>query len=330
MVVAFTPDSMMNSKELTNLLHIRCGSDLAQPLQVSGIGGSYLAWVDPVCDGPTPEGLTEETYRATRARFIAERYGEILAAVLGQLIDQDRTLARADDYGEAVIWVEHDLFDQSILVRLLARFADHPHRALSLVQADDFLGHQSPEVLARLFEARRRVTVPELKLAGYLWELWCAPDPRPLEALSIILDDPERKPDGVCLPYLAPAIRRHLANLPGVRDGLSMTERFALRAVADGAETERAIFASLCAQEAAAWLGDTMFFPVLRDLCRAPFNLLEQSDGRYRLTPVGGAVVMGQMDAMQFGGKTRWVGGCALESPPQFRWDEQEERVVAV
>lgn len=320
----------MNSKELAPILHIRCGSDLAQPLRASGIGGDFLAWVDPVCDGPTPEGLTEETYRATRARFLADRYGEILAAVLGQLIDQDRAIVRADDYPEVVIWVEHDLFDQSILMRLLAWFADHPHRALSLVQADDFLGHQSPDALAPLFAARRRVTVPELKLASYLWELWCAPDPRPLEALAIILEDPDRKPEGVALPHLSAAIRRHLANLPGLRDGLSQTERLALRAVVNGAETERAIFASVCAQEDSAWLGDMMFFPVLRDLCRPPISLLEQSDGRHRLTARGGAVVMGQMDALQFGSRPRWVGGCLLETPPQFRWDEAEERVVAV
>lgn len=320
----------MNSKELTNVLHIRCGSDLAQSLRESGVGGDFLAWVDPVCDGPTPEGLTEETYRATRARFIADRYGEILAAALGQLIDQDRALARADDYREVVIWVEHDLFDQSILMRLLAWFADHPHRALSLVQADVFLGHQPPEVLAKLFATRRPVTVAELKLAGYLWELWCAPDPRPLEALATILDDPAHKPDGIALPHLSRAIRRHLANLPGLRDGLSLTERLALRAVANGAETARAIFTSVSAQENAAWLGDTMFFPVLGDLSRAPFNLLEQADGRHRLTALGGAVVMGQMDALQFGSRSRWVGGCLLETPPQFRWDEAEERVVAV
>ncbi len=320
----------MNSKELTDCLHIRCGTDLAQPLQAAGIVGDYLAWVDPVCDGPTPEGLTEDSYRATRARFIADRYGEILAAVLGQLIDQDRQLARADDYAEVVIWVEHDLFDQSILMRLLAWFAEHPHRGLSLVQADDFLGRQTGAALARMFAARRKVSIAELKLAGYLWELWCAPDPRPLDALATILDDPERRPEGVALPHLSAAIRRHLANLPGVRDGLSMTERLALRAVADGAETAPAIFASLCLQEPAAWLGDLMFFPVLGDLSRAPFNLLDQADGRYRLTPLGGAVVMGKLDAVQFGSRPRWVGGCGLETPPQFRWDEQEERVVAV
>jgi hypothetical protein len=321
---------MMSSKGLHDFLHIRCGSDLAQPLQKAGLPGAYLAWVDPVCDGPTPEGLTDETYRATRARFIADRYGEILAAVLGQLIDQDRALARADDFAEAVIWVEHDLFDQSILIRLLAWFADHPHRALSLVQSDDFLGRQTPEALTRLFAARRRVTVSELKLGGYLWELWCAPDPRPLEALATILDDPARRPEGVSLPHLPAAIRRHLANLPGTRDGLSMTERLALRAVADGAETAAAIFASVCLQEPAAWLGDMMFYPVLRDLSHPPFALLEQADDRYRLTPIGGAVVMGQMDALQFGSQPRWIGGCVLDVPPQFRWDQQEERVVEV
>lgn len=318
----------MNSNMLHDCLHIRCGSDLAQSLQKAGIAGEYLAWVDPVCDGPTPEGLSDDSYRAVRARFIADRYGEILAAVLGQLIDQDRALARADDFAEVVIWVEHDLFDQSILVRLLAWFADHPHRALSLVQADDFLGLQMPQTLSQLFAARRRVTVSELKLAGYLWELWCAPDPRPLEALATILDDPARRPEGVALPHLPSAIRRHLANLPGTRDGLSMTERLALRAVADGAETAGAIFSSVCLQEPAAWLGDMMFYPVLRDLARAPFALLEQADDRYRLTPIGGAVVMGQMDALQFGSVPRWVGGCALDSPPQFRWDQQDERVV--
>ena len=36
------------------MLHIRCGHDIEESLRAAGIPGDFLAYTDPVCQGPTP------------------------------------------------------------------------------------------------------------------------------------------------------------------------------------------------------------------------------------------------------------------------------------
>src|SRR5262249_27906301 len=62
------------------------------------------------------------------------------------------------------------------------------------------------------------------------------------------------------LPFLGPALRRLLEELPAPRDGLSGTERRMLRAIAAGAATPMAAFRAAQDLEAAPFLGDAWFF----------------------------------------------------------------------
>ncbi|MFD2262758.1 hypothetical protein ACFSM5_07645 [Lacibacterium aquatile] len=303
------------------ILHIRCGDDLRAKLPDAGIVGDYLKWCDPLCDGPTPLEVPNDDWYSFRAKWISARYGDVLAAVMGDLMQQDQGLFEARLYDKVVIWSEHDLFDQSILARLLAHFAERPHPGLHLIDHPDYLGSLEPGTLANLYVKAQPVTDQQLRLGHLVWDAWRDPSPR---ALAEIANSEQQ-----VLPNLQGALRRHLANLPGVTDGLSMTERLALQAIADGATTASEIFKSVGRAEPALWLGDTMFFPILDDLAQGPLSLLEKRGGTYKLSPVGGAVVMGQADATRFLGRERWVGGVQLSPVPEWRWDERTLRLVA-
>jgi hypothetical protein len=303
-----------------SILHIRCGDDLRQSIPAAGLGGDYLKWCDPLCDGPTPEEVPNDDWYGFRARWIADRYGEILAAALGDLMAQDEGLYGAGRYDKIVIWSEHDLFDQAILARLLAHFADRPHPGLHLIDSPRHLGPLGPSELENLWQTARPVSDLQMRIGKAVWEAWRLPIPLPLADLA---------DTGLAgLPHMAAAIRRHLANLPGSRDGLSLTERLALQVIADGAELPGRIFARVTRLESAAWMGDSMFYPVLEELGRGPFPLLEKKNGGWHLTALGGAVVMGQTDATRFIGRERWVGGVFLTADAEWRWDENRQRPV--
>jgi hypothetical protein len=302
-------------------LHIRCGDDLRGKLPEAGIAGDYLKWADPLCDGPTPIEVPNDDWYGFRARWIAARYGEILAAVLGDLTEQDQGLFEARNYDRVVIWSEHDLFDQSILIRLLAHFTERPHTGLFLIDADDYVGSRSPADLADLYRTAQPVSDQQLRLGHLVWDAWRDPSPRALGEIA--------NSEQTALPHLQGALRRHLANLPGLLDGLSMTERLALQAIADGATKAQDIFAAVGRAEPALWLGDMMFWPVLQDLTSGPLSLLERRGDSFKLSPIGGAVVMGQADATRFMGRERWVGGVQLSPVPEWRWDERAHRLVA-
>ncbi len=299
-------------------LHIRCGDDLRAPLAGADLPGDYLTYLEPLCDGPTPDHWQGDDWTRERALWLADRYGEILASILGHYAHQQEMLGRLASYEEVVLWFEHDLFDQSVLIDLLTRLPAHP--AVTLVQADRFLAPMTRRELRGLYRRRQPVSEAQITLARTAVSAWRAPDPTRLAMLAGRVD--------LALPHLASAIRRHLANLPGVDDGLSMTERLALRAVADGAVTDGQVFTKVSQMEPAAWLGDIMFFPVLRDLAGGMRPLLAQEGGRWTVTPAGAMVLMGQADNQVLNPRDRWVGGIHLTNPPAWRWDWRNDQVV--
>ena len=77
------------------------------------------------------------------------------------------------------------------------------------------------------------------------------------------------------LPFLTPALRRFLEELPAPRNGLSRTEATALSAIA-GRDRKRAsdLFRRTIAAEEAAFMGDVSFFPMLHDLAVAETPLI--------------------------------------------------------
>ena len=147
------------------------------------------------------------------------------------------------------------------------------------------------------------------------------------------------------LPLLAPALGRLLEELPASRDGLSTTERTALRALAEGAPTPAAAFVAAQELEQAPFLGDTWFFRALAELGRGSRRLVETRDGEelplppplgdgrlfagapVRLTRDGERALAGEADRVELLGVDRWVGGTHISrmrsgagTPPHSGW----------
>jgi hypothetical protein len=141
------------------------------------------------------------------------------------------------------------------------------------------------------------------------------------------------------LPFLGPALRRLLEELPAPGDGLSGTERRALRAVAEGATTPVAAFLAAQNLEAAPCLGDAWFFRALAGIGVGPARLVETQAGDplppppplgdarafarlpLRLTGPGERVLDGVQDRVALLGLDRWLGGTHLTAAAPWRWD---------
>lgn len=327
---------------MSRMLHIRCGHDIQPTLVEAGIPGEYLAWADPLSQGPTPAHLEGDAWYDVRARFIANAYGEQVDTVRRQLASMDQRLATFRDFRDVVLWFEHDLFDQVILARLLAWFStrDLGSTRLSLVTLNAHptgerffgLGSLGPEQLRAIFPSRVPVTVEMLMAGARAWAAFRQPEPLTLD--SIIRNPP------VALPFMATAMRRHLQELPWVRDGLSATERRALTSLNRGPATAVAIFTSVQESEEAPWMGDIMFFHVVAMLAAEPAPLLtstlpwpESRDAfggsELRLTTEGSGVLAEKRDAVELRGIRRWVGGIELNGTRSaWRWNERESRPV--
>lgn len=270
------------------MLHVRCGDDILDSLRRAGLPGERLSWADPLAEGPVDAGVEGDAWYERRAEWLSRRHGVPRDQALARLRAQDEVLARARDEDEVVLWFEHDLFDQVILARLLAWFDQYGGTArLSMVDVEPCLrdiegfrglGQLGPDPLARLFDARRRVTAEQLALGSRAWAAMRDPHPGGLE--EILAADTE------ALPYLRDAVvRLCLERRPG-GDGLVLSERLALEVVRDGARTAAEAFNAVQDREAAPWMGDTSFWAVLGDLAAHDPPLLETGTGPWPRRPL--------------------------------------------
>lgn len=319
----------------TATLHIRCGSDLQAPLREAGFSGDFLEYSNPICQGPV---IDDPGWLQYRAAFIAEAYGDLIGRDLSQITQGSEQAehdlhSAAHRYDRVVLWFEHDSYDQLVLARCLAQFAETPPRRLDLISIDHFpgaarfigLGQLPPEALHLLWTQRQPVTARQLQAGASVWRMLRAPDPRPLAAVTSTLPE---------LPHLAIAVRRHCQELPWVHDGLSLTERLVLQILADGPKPIGEIFGILMHErEPLPWLGDIMLLHILRDMARARQAVFESSftgdDRRWpheclTITDLGRAILAGQVDFLSLQPPERWVGGVRIVPVlPCWRWNDQ-------
>jgi hypothetical protein len=243
-------------------------------------------------------------------------------------------------YERIVLWFEHDSFDQLILARVLAAFAAfRPLPTTELICIDRFpgisrfigLGQLSPAELRSLWEDRSAVTASQLRLGRAVWDALRDPSPLALHAIA-----GRATP---ALPMMAAALTRHLQELPWTGDGLSLTQRLALVQLSRGKKTLSALFvAAQGAAEPLPFLGDVMFWSILRDMqrvARPPFDV-EAGSARRRwpqrvlsLTATGRRLLVGELDWISLSPPERWVGGVRIAAGvPPWRWSAEQGRPV--
>ena len=224
-----------------------------------------LSWQDVLHEGPVP-ALPRQQLLRTRARFLADCGWGRQQALLSSLERRDRQLLEALRDGlQVVLWFEHDLYDQLQLLDVLA-LAHSAEAAPELIVIGSFpgkpsfagLGELTASELETLWPSRRQAAPAALEAAASAWAALQAPEPTALAEWATR--------ETAQLPFLAPALRRLLEELPAPADGLSRTERSALQAIAAGARTPPASFVAAQRLEEAPFLGDAWFYRALSAL----------------------------------------------------------------
>ena len=324
------------------LLHVTNGACTTMTLETAGIPGATSIWADPLYDGPVPAGLDDDALTAVRMQHHAPN-------VAAADSDNDmrrwrRVIAQHDAYDELVLWYEHDLFDQLILIQLLPFVRAHvpASKPVSLICIGSFpgranfkgLGELHPGELASLFPTRQPVTPAQYDLAARAWQAFREPTPEPLDALVGGREDAgggSKDPQlrTWALPFLARALRRFLEEYPWTRDGLSRTERRLLTLAAAGQADWPASFPRMHVGEDAYYISDTSHAELAETLATTAPPLLTSSMQFPSLTQEGRDVLEGRADRVTLCGIDRWFGGVHLQghSVP-WRWDGERGRIV--
>lgn len=162
------------------------------------------------------------------------------------------------------------------IIQILARLAefDVPAERITLICIGEYagiarfggLGELTAEQLRELpfTNACAWLTPAALHLATQAWAAFRSPTPDGLREIAA-----SRLGD---LRFLGEAFDRLSREYPAKRDGLSLTERRLLAAVAKGAPNAGAAFVRASARETRPYLGDTSCFTMIERLarCREP------------------------------------------------------------
>lgn len=328
-----------------SLLHITNGESAGNTLRQTALGGAVLSWQDVLHVGPVP-ALPRQKLLRTRARFLADCGWGSRQALLSSLERRDRAVLEAlrDGIG-VVLWFEHDLFDQLQLLDVLA-LAHTAEVEPELIVVGSFrgkpsfrgLGELTADELETLWPTRIPAARATLDAAAAAWAAFQAPEPAALAAWATR--------ETPALPFLGAALRRLLEELPAPLDGLSGTERRALRAVASGALTPPDAFVAAQQLEDAPFLGDAWFYRSLAAVGQGDLRLVETDEGaplppppplsdgrqfagiRLRLTSTGERVLRGEADRVELVGLDRWIGGTHVTRDNLWRWDVGELKLA--
>jgi hypothetical protein len=234
-----------------------------------------------------------------------------------------------------------DIAGQLQIAEILARLADLgvPAERITLICIGEHagiarfggLGELTAEQLRELphTDACARLTPEALELATRAWAAFRAASPEGLAAVAAArLGE---------LRFLGEAFDRLSREYPAERDGLSLTERRVLAAVADGAPDAGAAFTRAAARETRPYLGDMTCFGRMDRMAQGPHPLLHldppgrpvQRSTGVRLTDTGVQVLAGQADQIALNGIDRWIGGVHLQGHHvPWRWDDGTETIV--
>jgi hypothetical protein len=319
-------------------LHIRCGADIRDKLRVAGFIGDFLEYSDPVCEGPVPDtpDLTE-----IRAGYLTAGAGRFMGFTRDQCLAglraAEQRLAAAHRYDRVVLWFEHDSYDQLILARCLSRLAERPLPAcLELICIDrhpdvprfNGLGQLEPAALAGLWPSRQTVTPAQIALGQAIWAALRQPEPTALQAIA--------ESGTQALPIAAAALWRHLEELPGMVDGLSLTQRLVLTILAEAPTRIGRVFSAMVGgREPLVFMGDIGLLVTVEAMARTnpPVLTIEAGEQPFprvaSITATGRAVLSGATDFLSLHPPERWVGGVQIESgQPAWRFDTSGRRVV--
>jgi hypothetical protein len=326
---------------MARYLHVLNGDCTAEPLRASGLEGDLTVWADVLWSGRLPDTEDPEEWRRVRAGYLDGVSLASLEEAQATMRAWQAPLDRWREYQEIVFWLEHDLFDQLLLVRHLGWLANQRPESgrFSLICIDRFpgvepfhgLGQLEAGQLLSLFPQRRPITGPQLALGRRAWQAFTAATPFHLQQLA---DTPSAD-----LPFLAGAVQRYLEEYPAVGTGLSRTESTIMETLAQGSSSPERLFLAVQAREERVFMGDLSFLEILQGLASPEAQLIQLAvepaqtalpPGMVTLTPLGRRVLASEVDRVPLTGIDRWHGGVHLHGRTvPWRWDPLQARIIA-
>lgn len=314
-------------------LHVRCGHDIQPRLNQAGFQGEFLPMIDPLCIGPIPANDTN--FIAIRANYIVETLFPVMGKegkvtdVANAEYDSLKTLLN-EAFERIVFWVEHDSYDQLMLLRALNLLPHNAATVIEIIEINDFpgagrfigMGQLPSEALRSCWKNRKPVNRELLAQSTSAWNALRANTP---DVLIRLLHQHSLD----CFPNLSNVITRHLQELPNTLTGLSLTQSLGLSVLQQHSTSIsfHTWFNDYQTLEPLPFLGDVMFYALMLPLSqlKKPLFIIDEASKPYHsqhftITSEGIACLSGEFQRLP----DYWVGGIFIAQQEYWSWDHQD------
>lgn len=322
------------------VLHIFVGDNTAGTFKKTGIPGDILVWHESYINGPLDRDMDENVFDMRVQYF--DKFGPGRELYITSTKHQQELLNSINKYDKVIIWLEHDIFDQSALVYLLNWFSgkavsNYQFRMISTNQfagIENFkgLGQLNADQLSSLWGTQETITTEQLESGRKAWLAITSNNPR--DILDFIEDCDNS------LPYLKTALKEFISLYPSTENGLNSIEQIIMEQVGkkEGLKAVHYCGDFLNNFDNIAF-GDWHYLIYMYELTIGK-NPLLQVEGdlislikfgdqvvrdhncRVFLTEVGKKVLDGKEDAIKANGIDRWIGGVHLSGDSKiWRYD---------
>ncbi|NOZ89922.1 MAG: DUF1835 domain-containing protein [Epsilonproteobacteria bacterium] len=308
---------------MNKILNIVNGDAVSNRLKESGIADTFIPWGDFLHDGPVPEALSLEELSKVRAKFISQKGLGEFSDIYKEFQKRDKMLKTFKEYNKIFLWFENDLYDQLQLIQILdwfAKFASEKNN-IYIIYPDNYLIKSNPKELYNFsLYNRELVTHSHFITAKKAWATFCADTPYSLHKL--LNDDTES------LPFLKDAVKRILEEYPNSINGLSKTAHQALLSISNNIHNPNDIFINYQKNEHRPFMGEIIFFLLLKELVEA--NLLNSTkEGKYlELTTLGKEILKGEKNLFNHTKVDRWIGGVHITNKNSWCWDIKSKNII--
>ncbi|MFL6561567.1 MAG: hypothetical protein ACJ8MO_36370, partial [Bacillus sp. (in: firmicutes)] len=232
---------------------------------------------------------------------------------------------------EIVLWFEHDLYDQTMLMYLLTELSKKEFRTLSMVTINEFpgiepfygLGQLSSQQLEELFYIKKQaISADQINEAITGWRAYTSKNPTDIEKW---LASCTQK-----LPFLKTALQSHLSYFPSKYTGLNEVETLVVDYIDENTCSFAQLFQIISKHRINDGIGDLYFAAMLNELMKGSTPLLESD---YPLPNYQNAKPVSQLKLTSYGlrflksqrghleiDRDWWIGGVYL-TEDQWFWD---------
>jgi hypothetical protein len=306
------------------ILNIVNGDNVLNHLRESGIIGGFLAWGDFLHEGPVPEALDLEELSKVRANFISKKGLGSFEDIYKEFQQRDEVIKGFKEYDEIYLWFENDLYDQLQLIQILDYFAkNNPKNNIYIINPTNYLSQSSPQELYDFLSYNQElVTHNHFITAQKTWSSFRHYNPYIL--YKILKDDTQT------LPFLKDSIKRILQEYPNTFNGLSKTQYQALISISNDNNNPNDIYIDCQKKEKRPFMGEIIFFYMLKELVEGNL-ILSLQDGHYmELTQLGKDVLEGKENWLNIKKIDKWIGGVHLSSRNLWYWDIESKIITNI